>query len=611
VQLLGEFPYRDFRPGQAEAAKAVEEAVKDGAVLALRAPTGFGKTAAVIYGLLRAGAERVLWTVRTVNEIDPVIRELKVFKLKFTFLFSARRICPLIRGSEMTSEEFWAACKLARLKGECGYYSRLNEADSGEIDAYVRGHYSMHSVEIARDIAKHLKLCPFFSLKTLSPDSQFIVVTYPYVFREDIRELALDPLRIEDFVLVVDEAHSLLNAHTMAEVSLIIEDVDRVVEELVAAGYTGDIVEAVKSFASKLKKQGRPSEALLLDKEELLAELGELVDDLESVAEDILSRKLMEALAGGGRVRVYTLRLARWLRRAVEEHSKLFLDLDEKGRVAVKAMPVDPALVARDPLERAQAAILMSGTLPPGDFVGELLSVSRKRLSYDVEEAGVKGLGSYVAIVARDVTTRYKERSPGMYRRIAEYVAVAARELPGAKLAVYPSYDVMKEVVERIPVDVDLVVEGPSTSLADVRRKVLEKPNILVNAVAGGKLVEGVEFVDYEGRNLLHTVILVGVPFPQPDVYTREYLKALSQRLGKSKARFYVYEVQAYIRAAQPLGRAIRGPEDRAVYILLDYRYLQRRLRTLLRLRYNRVVGDPQELAQLLGVVKGILASRS
>ncbi len=608
---MGEFPYRDFRPGQAEVAKAVEEAVKDGAVLALRAPTGFGKTAAVIYGLLRAGAERVLWTVRTVNEIDPVIRELKVFKLKFTFLFSARRSCPLIRGSEMTSEEFWAACKLARLKGECGYYSRLNEADSGKIDAYVRSHYSMHSVEIARDIAKHLKLCPFFSLKTLSADSQFIVVTYPYVFREDIRELALDPLRIEDFVLVVDEAHSLLNAHTMAEVSLMIEDVDRVVEELVAAGYTGDIVETVKSFASKLKKQGRPSEALLLDKEELLAELGELVDDLESVAEDILSRKLMEALTGGGRVRVYTLRLARWLRRAVEEHSKLFLDLDEKGRVAVKAMPVDPALVARDPLERAQAAILMSGTLPPGDFVGELLSVSRKRLSYDVEEAGVKELGSYVAIVARDVTTRYKERSPGMYRRIAEYVAVAARELPGAKLAVYPSYVVMKEVVERIPVDVDLVVEGPSTSLADVRREVLEKPNILVNAVAGGKLVEGVEFVDYEGRNLLHTAILVGVPFPQPDVYTREYLKALSQRLGKSKARFYAYEVQAYIRAAQPLGRAIRGPEDRAVYILLDYRYLQRRLRTLLRLRYNRVVGDPQELAQLLGVVKGILASRS
>ncbi len=605
---MQEFPYNEFRPGQAEVAKAVEKAVKDGAILSLRAPTGFGKTAAVIYGLLRGEAERVLWAVRTVNEIDPVIRELKVFKAKFTFLFSARRSCPLLRGSEMTSEEFWAACKLARLKGECAYFSRLNEVDSDEIDAYVRGHYSMHSVEIARDIARHLRLCPFFALKALSLDSHFIVVTYPYVFREDIRELALDPMRIEDFVLVVDEAHSLLNAHTMAEVSLLLDDLDRVVEEPVAAAYTGDVAQSVNSLSSKLRGYGRPRAALLLHKDSLLSQLGELVEEFESIAEDILSRKLMEALSGGGRIRVYSLRFARWLRRAVDENVKLFLDLDEKGRVVVKAMPVDPVIVARDPLERAKAAILMSGTLPPGDFVGELLSVSRVRYSYDVEEAGVKGLGSYVAIVARDVTTRYKERGPSVYRRIAEYVAVAARVLPGAKLAVYPSYDVMREVVERIPVDIDLVIEDPSTSLAEVRRAVLENPDILVNAVAGGKLVEGVEFVDYEGNNLLHTVILVGVPFPQPDVYTREYLRTLSQRLGKSKARFYAYEVQAYIRAAQPLGRAIRGPQDRAVYILLDYRYLQRRLRTLLRLRYNRVVGSPDELTRLLNIVRGMLA---
>jgi len=380
---LEEFPYNEFRPGQAEVAKVVEKAVKDGAILSLRAPTGFGKTAAVIYGLLRAEADRVLWAVRTVNEIDPVVRELKAFKVKFSFLFSARRSCPLLRGTEMTSEEFWAACKLARLKGECSYHSRLNEVDFNEVDAYVRGHYSMHSIEIAGDIARHLKLCPFFALKALSLDSRFLVVTYPYVFREDIRDLALDPMRIEDFVLVVDEAHSLLNAHTMAESSLLVDDLDKVIEELVAAGYTGDATEAVKAFNSRLRKYGHPSEAILLDKDELLSGLSELVDEFESIAEDILSRKLMEALTGGGRIRVYTLRFARWLKKAVEEDAKLFLDLDEKVRVVVKAMPVDPVIVARDPLERAKAAILMSGTLPPGDFVGELLSVSRAVEDWD------------------------------------------------------------------------------------------------------------------------------------------------------------------------------------------------------------------------------------
>ncbi|GAB6148286.1 ATP-dependent DNA helicase [Stetteria hydrogenophila] len=602
------FPYDEFRPGQAEAAKAVEEAVREGVVLALRAPTGFGKTAAVIYGLLRAGAERVLWAVRTVNEIDPVLRELKAFKARYTFLFSARRSCPLLKGSEMSSEEFWAACRLARLRGECSYYARLGEVEAREVEEYVRSHYSIHATEVARDLARHLHVCPFFALKALAADAQFIVVTYPYVFREDIRETALDPLGIEDFVLVVDEAHSLVNAHTMAEARLALDDLSKAIDEMVAAGYKGEATEFLGKLLAELKRRGRPREAVLLDKEKLLQGVDGVLDDLEAIAEDILSKKLMEALTGGGGFRSYTLRLAKWLRRAADEASKLFLDVDERGRVVVKAMPVDPARVARDPLERARAVVLMSGTLPPSGFVAEVLGVARKTVEFDVEAAGFKASRSYVAIVARDVTTRFTERSPGMYRRIAEYVAVAARILPGAKLAVYPSYDVMREVVERLPVDIDLVAENPSTDLAGVRRRILENPGILVNAVAGGKLVEGVEFTDYEGRNLLHTVILVGVPFPQPDVYTREYQQALAARLGRSKARFYAYEIQAYIRAAQALGRAIRSPSDRAVYILLDHRYLQRRLKLLLKLRYNRVVGSPDELANVLEKVKAVIA---
>lgn len=604
--MAAKFPYRDFRPGQREVAEQVARAVREGSLLSLRAPTGFGKTAAVVYGLLEGGAERVLWAVRTVNEIDPVVRELRLFGASFTFLFSARRSCPLLRGGDMSNEEFWAACRLARLRGECPYHEKLREVEAGHVRGYVKGHISIHAVEVARDIARFLGVCPFFALRALVADSKFVVATYPYVFRDDIREAALDPLRLEDFALVVDEAHSLLDAHTMAEASLLLEEAEKAVGELRANG-ADDLASEVESMLARLRSK-RPRGPVRLDKKWALGGLAERIDELEDTAESILSRRLMEALGGGSWGRVYSYRLAKWLSHAAREGVELFLDVDERGRLGVRAMPVDPAWVAREPLEKARAAVLMSGTLPPGDFAGELLGVSRLRSFYDVElMAGVRGPGGYVAVVARDVTTRFSLRGPGMYSRIAEYVETVALGVPGAKLVVYPSYEVMKAVVERLPLTLDLVVEDRATSLAEVRRAVMEAGGVVVNAVAGGKLVEGVEFLDYEGRNLLSTVVVVGVPFPQPDVYTDSFLNALAARLGRGRAKFYIYDIQAYVRVAQALGRAIRSPEDKALYILLDYRYLQRRFRELLRLRYHRVVSGPEELAEALSALKARL----
>jgi len=110
--------------------------VERGELLVVNAPTGFGKTAAVIYGLLKANAEKVLYVVRTVNEIDPVVRELKNFGVKFTFLFSARRTCPMMKGEkgeDLSPEEFCENCRLLRLRGFCNYYSNLENVDREEI----------------------------------------------------------------------------------------------------------------------------------------------------------------------------------------------------------------------------------------------------------------------------------------------------------------------------------------------------------------------------------------------------------------------------------------------------------------------------------------------
>ncbi len=601
------FPYPEFRKGQKELADAVAEAVARGELLVVKAPTGFGKTAAVIYGLLKAGAERVLYAVRTVNEIDPVVRELKRFGARFTFLFSARRMCPLLSqpgGSAPGVEDFWAACRLVRARGSCNYYSELRAQGLEPVRELLNSAVTFSAYRLAWMVASNLKACPFFALRALVDESTFVVATYPYLFRRDIFYSLLEVLSYEDLVVVVDEAHSLVNAHSMLEERVSERELRRAAEEVERYAPEARLVSRALRSLAEWASRIRVSRLTLLDKGEVLSRVEDpaLVFD---AAEAVRYRVLEEALTLGSpeglrRVRTSISRVASWLEVLSMDESSLFAEppSDGQGRTWLLATPLDPAVVVKEPLEKAKAAILMSGTIPPGDFAGEVLGVERERGFIDVGMAfGVRGVGRYYAVVVADVTTAYKSRGPEMYSAIAERVAVISRGMPGVKLAVYPSYEVMKAIVERLPLDIEVVVEERGTSMEEVEEKVLQlEGDVLVNAVAGGKLVEGVEIVDYEGRNLVATVIVVGVPFPQPDDYTRKHLEVLASRLGEKRAKELVYLVGTMIKVRQALGRALRSPDDRAAYFLLDYRYLRRDIRQLLEVSYHRVVRGVSEL---------------
>ncbi|MEM0497766.1 MAG: helicase C-terminal domain-containing protein, partial [Acidilobaceae archaeon] len=62
--------------------------------------------------------------------------------------------------------------------------------------------------------------------------------------------------------------------------------------------------------------------------------------------------------------------------------------------------------------------------------------------------------------------------------------------------------------------------------------------------------------------------------------------------------------ISTIIRVKQALGRAIRSPEDKAVYILLDYRYLRRDIKELLQLEYNDVVTSIVDFRRKLATLR-------
>ena len=618
---MTQFPYKEFRRGQRELAEEVAKCIKESCVLVVKAPTGFGKTAAVIYGLLLSEASKVLWVVRTINELDPVIRELTRFGAEFTFLFSARKMCPLMgsRSPNLSPEDFWANCRLARARGVCEYYERLRGISREELRRLTRSLLGLHAVSIARRLARDPGICPFFALRGLIGDTSFIVATYPYLFRPDIFNFVLEPLRYEDLVIVIDEAHSLLNAHTLLEQRIGPSDLERAIKEVITYMPEAKTVrESLERVGAELRRDLRRAvrRAIKLDKSRYVEALGDvelLVDAAEYVREKRAEEALKQAGAVGlGAVSSSLGKVASWASVLVMDESSLFLEPGASEPQLV-TMPLDPAIVARKPIESSRACIMMSGTIPPGDFVNGVLGVSRHASVFDVEL--LFGLRHprhrFMVVVDSSVTTRYVERSRAMYRMLAERIAVIASGLKGVKLAVYPSYEVLESVTSMLPDDIRVISETKTTSLAEVEEAIIEGGDYLINAVAGGKLVEGVEFTDYEGRNLLSVVIVVGIPFPQPDDYTRSYLEALASRLGYSRARYYAYLVSAIIKVKQAMGRAVRSPDDKAALFLLDYRFLRRDVRELMSMRYNIVVNGVTGLRNAVNAVREYLQAEA
>jgi DNA excision repair protein ERCC-2 len=241
----------------------------------------------------------------------------------------------------------------------------------------------------------------------------------------------------------------------------------------------------------------------------------------------------------------------------------------------------------------------MSGTLPPKPILDRVVSAESTYL--DVEETYGRVFpreGVFYAVYPK-LTTSYAYRSTRMFMDYARLVREVYHRCGRAVLAVYPSYEVMREVVIYLSDAGSMYVESGRSRISEVVEVLAKEPHTLVNAVAGGKIVEGVEFRDPGGRSVVDSVVVCGVPYPQPDDYLEDLRVSLEREVGPL-ARVVTMDMLAAIRASQAIGRAIRSEADRAYVVLADRRYLKRELRELMGLTYDRVFTDLEELLRSL-----------
>ncbi|MGC8994163.1 MAG: ATP-dependent DNA helicase [Pyrobaculum sp.] len=565
------FPYAEARQFQREIYEKVYDALRRGAAALINAPTGLGKTSAVLAAAVKYMLEtgvRVHYAVRTRAELEPPVRELaKIRQLGADFNYivikSRQDMCCYPQLRKLSYLEFLAECNLLKRLGRCAYYP------PGDVDAPLK------------NVATYVKLlcasktCPYEYAKKKLDEAEIVISTYYYIFgREEAQT--------KDKVVIIDEAHALFDAVVhLHSIKISESELRQAYREARKYGYVEEAAKIYAIYTYVKKAEGNVD----------LGDLAGLVADLQlddAIRE--ITKKKMESL-----LNPYTpLLLVKELRDALKNRRRHHAQVEYvEGLKTLALYPLDPTSIVREKLRGAHSVVYISGTLPIGLFA-EALAISNYE-ELDVPFNKYIPRENYLSIVDVGVTTKYAERGEEMYLKIAKRLATCINASPRGVLAVFPSYEVMKGVRKYLKISIPHWYEdGEEVSLADIPEK------FFIGAVARGRYTEGVEFTR-DGANLLSTVVIVGVPYPEPSPYLERRVELLKPRLG-ARAWEAVYMYQAVVSIRQAVGRLFRKPEDRGVLVFLDRRYAEPELWTNLAdlLTGSLIVQDVEEALEAM-----------
>jgi len=220
----------------------------------------------------------------------------------------------------------------------------------------------------------------------------------------------------------------------------------------------------------------------------------------------------------------------------------------------------------------------MSGSLYPLNYFEKILGLSE---SSDIKDRLRELIipfpfdpSSFIILVDRICTTKYDMRTDSMYDRIARRLeAIAESIYDKAVLVVFPSYEILKLITFRTRiVNKNIIIETPRTEIEMVLSELEKNPNSVIFSVAGGKLMEGIDY-RLNDKTILSVVVLVGLPFPEWNDVLRAQEKYFSEKFGERDGRFLTIIAPAIRKTIQAGGRLIRDYEDRGLIIILDKRY--------------------------------------
>lgn len=624
------FPFQNLRAGQAEMMREVLGALRDQQALLVQAPTGIGKTLAVLYPALKAQAagyvQQVFYatamtsTRQVAEEALDRLRD-QGFLLRSLTLSAKEKLC-------LAPELF---CDMETCPYAVSYYDRLPEA-MGELLGLER-----LSPESIRQAAKQHTLCPFELSLDLAMFCDVIVGDYNHLFDPRVRLKRLLQQENSSLALLVDEAHNLvarsremysapLQRRSFQPVWLLWEHEQGIFKgrypklQQQLSLIDASLARVERAIAPPEKTGAAEADAPFLPDNNPLAEAVDPANwflGANFFAMREAPKKLLQIIAAA----LFSLKTAldenpRFeRRRALLE---LFFELlhfyrmsegeADEGRVlagrstaqgfALYQLCLDPANALRACYMDQHPVVFFSATLSPvsyyealfaGQTHGSLLSSLLLPSPFPAEHR--------LVLVHDKISLRYQDRQGSLDDVLDLLLEVCAQKL-GNYLIYCPSYQYLAQIRKALqlrerPVNTDFILQRPGM---DERQKKLfvrrfdayGERSLYAFAVLGSLFNEG---IDLQGERL-SGVIILGTAIPPPSPERELMSQYYAERFGSGF--HYAYVFPGFHRIQQAAGRLIRSHEDRGFVLLIDQRWSEPSYRNLLPRDWHAVIeSDP------------------
>ena len=567
------FPFAEPRQGQIDLMHTVEKNLDGKTAQLIQAPTGLGKTAGVLFPVLREAltrGEKVIYL--TPKNSQHAVAEDAVRRLQET-------------GAKVRGQTIHAKAKL------CFKEQVLCNPEYCE---YAQDHYDKVSRnDLVAKLAKkknltfrsyqkygrEFEVCPFeLQLDTLQR-ADVVICDYNYVFspRNIQGRLAANGFSAKTKAnLIIDEAHNLparandyfsarLSSEELRDLQLGLAGLPASVQGL-ADELIGDTLTFITSAGSE--SDGRKPCKTQLDTDSIL--------DLAARAHELLARYLESAAQL--QVNDAVLNLCNLWTEFSQSHASLseefFVSFTPSPRGGVlKITCCDASEWLNENYAKFANVVAFSATVKPFDYYSRLLGFNHRHF-VNAEFTSPFPRERRKLLIIPQVSTKYSDREAN-YGKIKDGIERIIAIQPGNYFVFFPSFDFLSRVHRLLQAEGFQVLAQRREMKRDEINTVLERLRAadqptLVLAVQGGVFAEG---VDYPGEMLIGAIV-VGPALPTFD-FEREMLRAYyAGKHGDENSFDYAYTFPAMAKVVQSAGRVIRSHSDRGLIVLMDRRFV-------------------------------------
>lgn len=589
-----DFPYNEYRKNQRKLAVAVYKTITAAKKIFIQAPTGTGKTISALFPAIKAlgegDTERIFYlTAKTITRqvaLDAICRmEDKGLRLKAIVLTAKDKIC--FKEETNCNPEY---CEYAK-----SYFDKVNSVLK---EVFTRE--DIITRETVERYAREHTVCPFELSLDLSYWMDCIICDYNYVFdpRASLKRFFME--KENDFVLLIDEAHNLvdraremfsaeLGKKPFLEIKRSIKTTAPFISK--ASGRINSVMLALKK-----KSEGRNCCIDIAELKELYAALKDFVTQGEAWL------ALNHGSGGYKEVLELYFEVTAFLRiyEIYDERYTTYIELSGSD-VKLKLFCLDPSKLLGEITGRVKASVFYSATLTPIHYFKDILGGSEQ--DYNMKLASPFEDSNLSLNIAQNVSTKYLNRDKSI-SEVADYIKRVVDARKGNYFVFFPSYKYMNEVhmlfLEKYPL-VEAIIQQPAMQEEEkesfLRCFQQDSGRGLVGfAVMGGMFSEG---IDLAGDRLIGAVI-VGVGLPQV-CFERDIIMDFFR--NKNNMGFeYAYMYPGMNKVMQAAGRVIRSELDRGVVLLIDERFASNRYIDMFPREWlhNNRVKSPQELERIL-----------